>query len=136
MVNRATAVYDVMINVEVDIVPDPNNVPPGFDDSYDFSRTYDCAEISDVPECTDITTASGASDDDVITHADVREAYILSAMPADSFVIPPISLHETFGNSTALSVLVLHYANDFPVPINYLPNDVVEFGSHFSMSDQ
>ena len=110
----ATAVYDVMFNVDVDIVPDPTNVPPGFHDDYDFSGTSDSTEILDASECTEIVTASGATDDaDVTTYPDVREAFTLSAMPVDLFVIPPIIWHATFESSTALSVLVLEYANGF-----------------------
>ena len=46
-------------------------------------------------------------------------------MPVDLFVVPPVIWHATFESSTALSVLVLEYADDFPVPINYLPMPLI-----------
>ena len=77
----ATAVYDVMFNVDVGIVSDPTNVPPCFHDDYDFSRPFDRTEKFDASECTEIVTASEVTDDvDVTTYPDVREAFILSTI--------------------------------------------------------
>ena len=127
--NMATAIYNEVTNVDIDIVLGPINTRPGLLDDYDFSQPFEYIGLFDAPECADPANVTATTsettpttdNDDAIIHFDVREAFDSCAMPLETFMAPPATWGATIETSTALSVLVLEFVNDFPIPINYLP---------------